>query len=343
MSTQTVSFEVESMPVTMVDGSDAALDSTSITIEAAPVQVETVSSETSTKRVTRLKDLGQARDAIWLDPRIILIDDHFNPRDYNLPENHAHLDALKRSIKENGTLVPLLVRYDAERKAAVLVDGECRLRANLELINEGVDIAKVPTTQVQGNNEVNRLITAISANTGKPLSKWELGGAFQRLYNKGLSHEEISTKTGYLVAFIVQCIELADAPDEVKQLLSSQAVSPALALAELRANGAAAVQTLQTIATEHKATGKKGPAKRAKAPVKAAPAKSQAASKPSPAPAPAGLPANVKAAILGMLVDVPTEDLNDKDGVVVVRVSKLLKVVSFAVDDKDLASIGITA
>ena len=114
MSTQTVSFEVESMPVTMVDGSDAAIDSTS-TIEAAPVQVETVSGETSTKRVTRLKDLGQARDAIWLDPRIILIDDHFNPRDYNLPENHAHLDALKRSIKENGTLVPLLVLYSPIR------------------------------------------------------------------------------------------------------------------------------------------------------------------------------------------------------------------------------------
>ena len=50
-----------------------------------------------------------------IDPRIIVINDGHNPRNYDLPENHAHLDALKVSIRENGTLVPLLVRYDAAR------------------------------------------------------------------------------------------------------------------------------------------------------------------------------------------------------------------------------------
>jgi ParB-like chromosome segregation protein Spo0J len=219
----------------------------------------------STKDVTRLRDLKtSARDQLMIDPRIIIIDDGHNPRDYNLPENHAHLDALKRSIRENGTLVPLLVRFDPARKAAVLVDGESRLRANLELIAEGVEIDTVPTVQVAGGNESDRLLIAITANTGKPLSKWELGGAFQRLYNHGWSHEKIATKTGYKETFIVESMELADAPDEVKQLLSSQAVTPALALSELRTNGAAAVTTLQAIATEHKATGKQGPAKRAK-------------------------------------------------------------------------------
>lgn len=297
---------------------------------------------TETKKVSRLKDLGMARDSIWIDPRTILIDDHFNPRDYSLPENHAHLDALKRSIRENGTLVPLLVRYDPERKAAVLVDGECRLRANLELIAEGVDIAKVPTSQVPGNNEVNRLITAISANTGKPLSKWELGGAFQRLYNKGLSHEEIATKTGYLEPFVVQCIELADAPDEVKQLLSSQAITPALALAELRTNGAAAVQTLQNIASEHKATGKKGPATRAKAPARLPQGPPSAKAAPASAPASKASipPSNISKAILAMVEDVPAEDLNDPDGVVVIKVSKLLKVWDYVVTPADLNAVG---
>ena len=320
------------------------------TATAMPVDMigveESASVNPAESKVKRLKDLGMARDAIWIDPRIILIDDHFNPRDYNLPENHAHLDALKRSIRENGTLVPLLVRYDAERKAAVLVDGECRLRANLELIAEGVDIAKVPTSQVPGNNEVARLITAISANTGKPLSKWELGGAFQRLYGKGLSHEEIATKTGYLEAFIVQCIELADAPDEVKQLLSSQAITPALALSELRTNGAAAVQTLQTIANEHKASGKKGAAKRAKAPVKAAKASNSApaAAQTAPAPAPAAkstIPqSNITKAILSLVEDIPAEDLNDVEGVAVVPVKKLLKLLEYVITPADLKAVG---
>ena len=271
--------------------------------------------------VNRLRDLKtSARDQLMIDPRIIQVDDGFNPRDYNLPENRAHLDELKQSIRVNGTLVPLLVRFDAERKAAVLVDGECRLRANLELITEGVEILAVPTVQVAGGNEADRLLTSITANTGKPLSKWELGTAFQRLYKFGWSEEQIATKTGYKAAFITDAMALADAPIEVKQLLSSRAVTPSLALEEIRANGAAAVQTLQTIAKEHKASGKRGPASH--------PVNKAKAPKPQPAP-----PSPALIAVLRELIDdVAVVDLNDasKKRVDVDRLL-LLKLASFAV------------
>jgi ParB-like chromosome segregation protein Spo0J len=309
-------------------------------------------SSASTKDVTRLRDLKtSARDQLMIDPRIIIIDDGHNPRDYNLPENHAHLDALKRSIRENGTLVPLLVRFDPARKAAVLVDGESRLRANLELIAEGVEIDTVPTVQVAGGNESDRLLIAITANTGKPLSKWELGGAFQRLYNHGWSHEKIATKTGYKETFIVESMELADAPDEVKQLLSSQAVTPALALSELRTNGAAAVTTLQAIATEHKATGKQGPAKRAKSKT-LPPAKPRTENEPAPAAptatgkakhAPksqAALCPEVMAALVDLMSDVALADLND-ESLKRVSVDKelLLKLASFMVTEEEAKHI----
>ena len=306
----------------------------------------------ATKDVTRLRDLKtSARDQLMIDPRIIIIDDGHNPRDYNLPENHAHLDALKRSIRENGTLVPLLVRFDPARKAAVLVDGESRLRANLELIAEGVEIDTVPTVQVAGGNESDRLLIAITANTGKPLSKWELGGAFQRLYNHGWSHEKIATKTGYKETFIVESMELADAPDEVKQLLSSQAVTPALALSELRTNGAAAVTTLQAIATEHKATGKQGPAKRAKSKT-LPPAKPRTENEPAPAAptatgkakhAPksqAALCPEVMAALVDLMSDVALADLNDEK-LLRVSVDKelLLKLASFMVTESEVEEL----
>lgn len=272
--------------------------------------------------VNRLRDLKtSARDQLMIDPRIILVDDGFNPRDYTLPENRAHLDELKRSIRENGTLVPLLVRFDPERKSAVLVDGECRLRANLELIAEGVEIAAVPTIQVAGGNEADRLLTSITANTGKPLSKWELGTAFQRLYKFGWSEEQIATKTGYRPTFITEAMELADAPVEIKQLLSSRAVTPSLALDELRTNGAAAVQSLQAIAKQHKASGKRGPA--GKAPV--------AAPKPQPAP-----PSPALIAVLRELIDdVAIVDLTNESltRVTVDRVL-LLKLASFAVNEE---------
>ncbi len=276
-----------------------------------------------TKEVTRLRDLKtSARDQLMIDPRIIIIDDGQNPRNYNLPENHAHLDALKRSIRENGTLVPLLVRYDPERKAAVLVDGECRLRANLELIAEGVEIETVPTIQVPGGNEQDRLLTSITANTGKPLSKWELGGAFQRLFRFGFSEEKIATKSGYEERFVREAMELADAPEEVKQMLSAQAVTPALALSHLRTNGAAAVETLKAEAVAAQSNGHKT-AKRTKAPSKAPaqPAKTQ--TKPTPAP-------SLTKTLLSLLEDVPAEDLNCEDNEwISVKRSKLLELASF--------------
>ena len=320
MGTQTVSTSVlDSMPVTMAG-----------MIEEKPSFTPTE----PTKNVNRLRDLKtSARDQLMIDPRIILVDEGHNPRDYTLAENHAHLDELKRSIRENGTLVPLLVRYDPERKAAVLVDGECRLRANLELISEGVEIATVPTIQVPGGNESERLLTAITANTGKPLSKWELGTAFQRLYRFGWDEEKIATKTGYTRSFITQAMELADAPEEIKQMLSSQAVTPSLALAELRANGAAAVNTLRAAAKSAQSNGQKT-AKRVKSP------SANLQTKPATSDV---LPANVVKAILALIEDVPAEDLNDTapGAVAVVKVSKLLKVLSFAITEDDLKGAGV--
>jgi len=212
----------------------------------------------SDKEITRLRDFKlSARDQLMLDPRTIQIEDGHNPRDYTLPENRSHLDWLKANIRENGTLQPLLVRYDPALKAAVLVDGECRLRANLELIAEGIEILAVPTIQVPGTNQGERLLLAVTANTGKPLSKWELGAAFKRFRNFGWDDVSISKRTGYSARFVSEAIELAEAPDEVKAMMSEHTVTPALALSEMRQNGAAAVDKLREKATAAKNNGNK--------------------------------------------------------------------------------------
>jgi ParB/RepB/Spo0J family partition protein len=306
----------------------------------------------ATKEVTRLRDLKtSARDQLMIDPRIILIDDGENPRNYDLPENHAHLDELKRSIREMGVLIPLLVRYDAARKAAICVDGECRLRAVLELIAEGVEIETVPTIQVPGGNEQDRLLTRLTANTGKPLSKWESGIAFRQLFNFGWAEAKIATKTGYAERYIREAMELADAPEEIKRLLSSQAVTPSLALAELRANGAAAVETLQAAAKAAQSTGKKGPAKRAKSkslpPAKprteneTAPAAPTAIGKAKHAPkSQASLCPEVMKALIELMSDVALSDLNDeKLKRVSVDKELLLRLASYMVTDDEAKAV----
>lgn len=216
-------------------------------------------------KIERLRDLGSGRrDAIMMDPRIIQIEKDFNPRNYRLPENRAHLDELKASIKMRGVLQPLLVRYDAQQQIAILCDGECRLRAVHELIEEGTQIETIPVLQVQGGNETERLVIALTANTGKPLSQWEIGTAFKRLANFGWSSDKIASELGYSERFVKEAIEITDAPEEVKHLLSEGAATPSLVRYHMRKAGGNLVMTIQDEVTRAKAKGKKT-AKRKKA------------------------------------------------------------------------------
>lgn len=213
----------------------------------------------------KLKDLEGAvgrRDSIAFDPRVIVVEKGHNPRNYDLPENRQHLNELKASIKEHGVLSPIWIRQDGER--AILVDGECRLRATLELIDEGEEIKSIPTLSVRGANEADRLILALTANTGKPLSKWEVGKAYIRLIGFGWSEETIASRMGQSPRYIKEAIELSDASEEVKQLLSEAAVTPSLAIQHIRKSGSGASITLKAAVEEAKSAGSKGPAKRKK-------------------------------------------------------------------------------
>lgn len=200
----------------------------------------------SNREPARLRDLKVGvRDLIFLDPRTITVEPGHNPRDYNLPENRAHLDQLKASIRENGTLQALLVRWDNGEKKAFLVDGECRLRANLELIAEGVEIASVPTYQVSAADNAERLAMALTGNTGKPLSKMEEGAAYKRLSAYGWTNEMISKKLAKPLRYVGEAIELCEAPAEVRQMVSDGTVSPAAAVSAVRESGSRAAGQLR--------------------------------------------------------------------------------------------------
>ena len=188
------------------------------------------------------------------------------------------MDELKRSIAQIGVQMPrwyvLTFLARARKRRRYLWMENVRLRAVLELISEGTEIRSVPVIQVEGKSETERLLLSITANTGKPLSKWELGDAFRRLLRFGWSESDVSKKTGYNARFVAEAVELADAPEEIKHLLSEQAVTPSLALATLRTNGSEATAILKARVEAAKTNGHKT-AKRDKAPTTPAPAKAK--------------------------------------------------------------------
>jgi ParB/RepB/Spo0J family partition protein len=215
-------------------------------------------SNTDSVQATRLRDLkvGGISDMPKIDPRIIQVEDNLNPRNYQLAENRAHLDRLKESIREHGVQNPLWVRWDTVNKLPILVDGECRLKAVLELIAENVEIVSVPVIQKSAANPADRLVLALTANEGKPLNESEVGFAYKRLVNYGWSQEMIAKRVGKSVRYVNDAIELSEAPEEVKAMVSEGTVSKRLAIKTVRSKGEQAVDELSGLVDQAKSTGK---------------------------------------------------------------------------------------
>jgi ParB/RepB/Spo0J family partition protein len=206
---------------------------------------------------TRLADLSHGRtDVLTIDPNIIVVEEGFNYRNFNLPQNKEHVQELKASIKVNGVLNPLWVRFDTETKMPVLVAGESRLRAVKELLAEGLEIKGVPCIQKKGNAE-EILVQSLQENTGKPPSKWEVGAAYQRLVNFGWTVEMIAERMGQTKRYVEEALELKDAPSHVKKLLSEAAVTPSHYLATFRKHGDKATMILETQVKQAKEVAEK--------------------------------------------------------------------------------------
>lgn len=187
-------------------------------------------------------------------PNEVHVEKGFNARDYSLEENKNHLESLKASIRDVGVLQPVWIRQDKDK--FYLVDGETRLRAVLELVDEGLPILKIPAKIVDAGNEIERKLLSLTANQGKPLGKWEAGTAYKQLEGWGWTHEQIAERVGQTERYIREAIELSNVPQDVKVLLSSGNITTRLALKTVREEGDTAAKTLTKAVESAKAEGK---------------------------------------------------------------------------------------
>lgn len=201
-----------------------------------------------TKAPTRLKDISvSTRDSFMINPRTIVIDDGFNPRDYTAPENQEHIRMLADSIKAVGVKNPITVRY-ADGKA-ILVDGECRLRATLLAISEGADITAIKAIQEdKGTTAADRKLSTVILNSGKTFNMLELGRGFAELIAFGYDEALIVKRTGHKAHLVSNALELHGASDALKALVRSGQVSATHALDELRRGGESAAVGVLTAA-----------------------------------------------------------------------------------------------
>lgn len=185
----------------------------------------------SLKVMSERKISGIAKQTSFrVDPRLVEIEPGFNR-----PISRENVEQFKSSIRSGAVIPDIFVRVDNGR--IIMVDGEHRHIAVMELISEGMDIGSMSATQFRGGDD-ERIAHLITSAQGQPLSPLEAGVQYKKLRDVHMwSVKKISERTGKATATISHAIELAEANTDVRKAVQAGEISSTNARKIVRAHG----------------------------------------------------------------------------------------------------------
>ena len=165
-------------------------------------------------------EFKRSGEVAMIEPEVIQVEPGWNDR-----ADFSGHEEMVESIRSLGVLEPLKVKKLSDG-SIVLRKGERRLRAVMQLRDEGVDI-RVPVVVVNSRaSDLDLLLEDyISNNTGKPFTPSEEANRIKRLAAYGLTVQEISAKTGKSIGHVRNRLELASASPEVKAAADAGEIS----------------------------------------------------------------------------------------------------------------------
>lgn len=161
-------------------------------------------------------------DLYKIDPRAIFVVEGFNSR------QDFDLDGLCSSIKENGVLNPVTViktKNDEGEERYRLVDGERRYRAVMRLIDEGVEIPRIPALCIPKMDDSELLLQQVVRNEGKPFNEYEYAIACQKFVQFGFTKDEIAKKIGKNNGLITYYLDHLERDERVQELIKNGKIS----------------------------------------------------------------------------------------------------------------------
>lgn len=124
------------------------------------------------------------------------------------------LTELVLSIREKGVLEPLLVRPSDVGGRFMIISGERRYRASLE-----VGLSELPCIEMDVDDRAVAEISLIENLQRKDLTAFEEADGLVALSKRfGYTHEEISRKLGKARTSVTETISIANIPAEIREL-----------------------------------------------------------------------------------------------------------------------------
>lgn len=184
------------------------------------------------------------------------------------PDYIAHRDGIKASIQANGydSTKPLAgyVAKEDNENVIYVTDGHTRLDAVNE-INDDPEtgkadrIAALPVlVQPKEVSLTDLTVQLHTANSGRPLTPYELGVVVKRLLaDDDADKKTIATRLGVTTRYLDDVLLLANADSKVKQHVASGAVSSTMAIQLLRKDADTAAEKIGEAVAKTAGTGKK--------------------------------------------------------------------------------------
>lgn len=160
-------------------------------------------------------------DVLFIDPKIIKIEEGFNTR-----IDYGDINELKTSIVENGVRVPLRGYKDGD--VYVVTDGHRRFKAVNMILEEGINIARIPFISEKKKSLEERVFDILLFNDGKTLTPLELGETYKKLLSYGYNLTEIAKKIGKTIKHVSDMVKVACSTKELKKLINDGLVSASL-------------------------------------------------------------------------------------------------------------------
>lgn len=188
----------------------------------------------------------------------------------------AHRDAIRASIAANGydTTKPLAgyVAKEGDESVIYVTDGHTRLAA-VNAFNADPDTAEkdeithLPVLVHPKEISLTDLTVALhTANSGRPLTPYELGVVVKRLLaEEGSTKGDIASRLGVTPRYLDDVLLLANADSKVKQHVAAGDVSSTMAIQLLRKDSDTAAEKIEAAVQKTAGTGKKATKKHTEA------------------------------------------------------------------------------
>lgn len=213
----------------------------------------------SIRKMLESKEAKRA-DAVHVQYESLHIEPGFNLREAG-PDLEESIEALTQHIMDGGKFPPLEVRL-RDDGGAYVVDGHRRHAAFGRALERGAPLrnpadgkAWVHVVVFEGN-DADRTARIITSATNKPLTPLEMAEGYKRLRAFGWTPIQIAKKVGKSAEHVQQLLALGDAPNAVREMVTSGDVSASRAAKTARSlGGDKAAETLAVQVAEAKAQG----------------------------------------------------------------------------------------